>query len=127
MMETMRKPWVYKRKSIKGWWTGWYESGKRRAKAFPTKALAEHFRHMKYAQLNSDVFTSIVDFDWPQLIEEYGQFKQVGGLVDGSIYEVLLTLRHFKRIVAPIRPKKSRSRIWMRLFSSEVKRSGRTH
>ena len=100
MMETMRKPWVYTRKGIRGWWTGWYEGSKRRAKAFPNKSLAEHFRHIKYTQLNSDVFTSVVDFDWHPMIEEYRQFKQVEGLVDGSIYEVLLTLRHFKRIVS---------------------------
>jgi integrase len=95
----MRKPWVYKRKNIKGFWVGWYESGKRKAKAFPNKNLAEHFRHIKYTQLNSDVFTSIVDFDWHQMVEEYRRFKQVEGLVDGSIYEVLLTLRHFRRVV----------------------------
>jgi integrase len=95
----MKKPWVYKRKNIRGWWTGWYENGRRKAKAFPTKGLAEHFRYLKYTQLNSDVFTSIVDFDWDQMIEEYRQFKQVEGLVDVSIYEVLLTLRHFERIV----------------------------
>jgi len=99
-MEAMRKPWVYKRKGIKGWWTGWYELGKRKAKAFPSKSLAEHFRHIKYTQLNSDVFTSVVDFDWNKMTEEYRQCKQVEGLVDASIYEVLLTLRHFKRIVA---------------------------
>jgi hypothetical protein len=29
--ETMKKPWVYKRKNIKGWWCGWYEGGKRKA------------------------------------------------------------------------------------------------
>jgi integrase len=63
--------------------------------------LAEHFRHIKYTQLNSDVFTSVVDFDWRQMIEEYRQCKQVEGLVDASIYEVLLTLRHLKRIVGP--------------------------
>ncbi len=38
--------------------------GGSKAKALPSKALAEHFRNMKYAQLNSDVFTGIVDFDW---------------------------------------------------------------
>jgi len=96
----MKKPWVYKRKNIKGWWTGWYEGGKRKAKAFPTKGLAEHFRYIKYTQLNSDVFTSVVDFDWDQMVEEYRQFKQVEGLVDASMYEILLTLRHFKRIVS---------------------------
>ncbi|MFC1637242.1 hypothetical protein ACFL5Z_20680 [Planctomycetota bacterium] len=52
----MKKVWVYKRKNTKGWWVGWYESGKRKAKALPTKALAEHYRQIKYTQLNSDVF-----------------------------------------------------------------------
>jgi len=95
----MKKPWVYKRRGIKGWWCGWYEAGKRKAKALPSKALAEHFRHMKYAQLNSDVFTSVVDFDWDQMIEEYRQLKQVQGRKETSIYEALLTLRHFERLV----------------------------
>ena len=95
----MKKPWVYKRKNIKGWWCGWYESGRRKAKALPSKVLAEHFRHMKYAQLNSDVFTSVVDFDWRHMVQEYGQFKQVEGRKDASIYEALLTLRHFERLV----------------------------
>jgi site-specific recombinase XerD len=54
---------------------------------------------MKYAQLNSDVFTSVVDFDWRHMVQEYGQFKQVEGRKDASIYEVLLTLRHFERLV----------------------------
>jgi integrase len=95
----MKKPWVYKRMGIKGWWTGWYEGGKRKAKAFPTKGLAEHFRHIKYTQLNSDVFTSVVDFDWRQMVDEYRQFKQVAGRREASIYEALLTLRHFERLV----------------------------
>jgi hypothetical protein len=73
----MRKPWVCKRKKIKGWWVGWYEGGKRKAKAFPTKSVAEHFRHIKYTQLNSDVFTSVVDFNWDQMVEEYRRVKQV--------------------------------------------------
>ena len=98
-MEVMRKPWVYRRKNVKGWWTGWYEGDKRKAKAFPTKALAEHFRHMKYTQLDSGVFTSIVDFDWNQMIEEYRRCKQVEGLVEASLYEIQLTLRNFRRIV----------------------------
>jgi hypothetical protein len=33
----MKKIWIFKRK---GWWVGWYESGKRKTKALPTKALA---------------------------------------------------------------------------------------
>jgi len=97
----MRKPWIYKRKNVKGWWVGWYENGKRKAKALPTKALAEHFRHMKYAQLNSDVFTSIIDFDWGQLVEEYKRYKQVESLDGSSIYEALLTLRHYERLAGP--------------------------
>jgi integrase len=94
----MKKPWVYKRKGIPGWWCGWYEGGKRKAKALPTKGLAEHFRHMKYAQLNSDVFTSIIDCQWRQIVEEYRHAKQVEGLAEASIYEDMLTLGHFSRL-----------------------------
>jgi integrase len=97
----MKKPWVYRRKGIKGWWCGWYEGGKRKAKALPSKSLAEHFRHMKYAQLNSDVFTSIVDFDWRQIVEEYSKAKQVEGPQATSIYEAMLTLGHFQRLAGP--------------------------
>ncbi len=97
----MKKPWVYRRTGIKGWWCGWYEGGKRKAKALPTKALAEHFRNIKYAQLNSDVFTSVVDFDWQQMRNEYHHAKQVDGLQEVSIYEALLTLQHFERLIRP--------------------------
>ncbi len=97
----MKKPWVYKRKHIKGWWCGWYEGGKRKAKVLPSRALAEHFRHMKYAQLNSDVFTSMVDFDWQPMVEEYRRFKRVEGLQEASIYEAMLTLGHFERLAGP--------------------------
>jgi integrase len=98
----MRKPWLYKRKNIKGWWVGWYEGNHRKAKALPNKALAEHFCHIKYTQLNSDVFTGIVDVGWQQMIDEYHHSKKVKGLQDGSIYETLLTLRHYKRLIGSI-------------------------
>ena len=100
-MDTMKKPWIYKRKNVKGWWCGWYENGKRKAKALPTKTLAERFRHIKYAQLNSDVFTSLIDFDQRQILEEYKRYKQVEDLEEALIYEVILTLRHYGRLVGP--------------------------
>ncbi len=53
----MRKVWVYKRRTVNGWWVGWYENGKRKAKALPPRKLAEHYCQLKYSQLNSDVFT----------------------------------------------------------------------
>ncbi len=95
----MKKVWIYKRKRVKGWWIGWYESGKRKAKALPTKVLAEHFRQIKYTQLNFDVFTGTVTVDWQQMVAEYRHGKQVAGYVEASIYEVALTLRHFERLV----------------------------
>ena len=67
---------VYKRKGIKGWWVGWYETGKRKAKALPTRKLAEHFSQLKYSQLNSDVFTGIVAIGWKQMVEEYRESKK---------------------------------------------------
>ena len=68
-LDIMKKAWTYKRKNVKGWWVGWYEGGNRKAKALPSKALAEHYRQMKYAQLNSDVFTGTVTVDWQQMSE----------------------------------------------------------
>jgi integrase len=56
---------------------------------------------MKYAQLNSDVFTSMVDFDWQPMVEEYRRFKRVEGLQEASIYEAMLTLGHFERLAGP--------------------------
>jgi len=100
-MDIMKKPWIYKRKNIKGWWVGWYEGRKRRSKALPSKKLADHFCHIKYTQLNSDVFTGIVDVDWRQMVDEYHYAKQVEGLQTPSIYEALLTLRHYERLAGP--------------------------
>ena len=87
---------TYKRKRIKGWWVGWYESGKRKAKGLPSKALAEHFRQIKYTQLNSDVFTGTITVDWQQMRDEYEHSKKVAGVTEDSLYEVALTLRNFE-------------------------------
>jgi integrase len=95
----MKKIWVYKRAGIKGWWVGWYESGKRKAKALPTRKLAEHYCQLKYSQLNSDVFTGIVTIGWKQMVEEYRESKKVQGLTEATLYETALTLRHFERLV----------------------------
>jgi len=95
----MKKVWIYKRKGINGWWVGWYESGRRKAKALPSKELAEHYRHIKYSQLNSDVFTGQVLADWNQMIDEYRETKKVQGVTEGTLYEIALTLRNFERIV----------------------------
>ena len=75
-IDVMKKVWIYKRKNVKGWWVGWYESGKRKAKALPSKDLADHFKHIKYTQLNSDVFTGTVLADWNQIVDEYREAKK---------------------------------------------------
>ncbi len=95
----MRKTWIYKRKGIKGWWVGWYESGCRKAKALPSKKLADHFCQLKYTQLNSDVFTGVVAADWQQMIDEYREAKKVQGVTEGTLYEIALSLRNFERLV----------------------------
>ena len=95
----MRKVWIYKRTRINGWWVGWYESGKRKAKALPSKELAEHFKYIKYTQLNSDVFTGIVVADWQQMCDEYREAKKVQGVTEGTLYEIALSLRNFERLV----------------------------
>jgi integrase len=98
-MGIMKKVWIYKRKGVKGWWIGWYESSKRKAKALPTKKLAEHYCQLKYSQLNSDVFTGIVSIAWKQMVEEYRESKKVQGVTEATLYETALTLRHFGRLI----------------------------
>ncbi len=78
---------------------GWYESGNRKAKALPSKELAEHYKHIKYTQLNSDVFTGQVLADWSQMIGEYREAKKVQGVTEGTLYEIALSLRNFVRLV----------------------------
>ena len=122
----MKKVWIYKRKRVKSWWVGWYESGKRKAKALPSKALAEHYRQIKYAQLNSDVFTGTVTVDWNQMRNEYEHSKKVAGVVEDSLYEVALTLRHFERLVGKCNSKQiSQNAIdkYILKRGNEVKRS----
>ncbi len=122
----MRKVWVYKRTGIKSWWVGWYESGKRKAKALPDKELAEHFKHIKYTQLNSDVFTGIVVADWQQMVNEYREAKKVQGVTEGTLYEIALSLRNFERLIGKCSSKQiTQSAIdkFILQRGSEIKRS----
>ena len=124
-MDIMRKVWTYKRISIKGWWVGWYESGKRKAKALPSRTLAEHFKHIKYTQLNSDVFTGIVAADWQQMNDEYREAKKVQGVTEGTLYEIALSLRNFERLVGKCGSKQITQSVIDKFIlqrSSEVKR-----
>jgi len=77
---------------------GWYESGKRKAKALPSKELAEHYKQINYTQLNSDVFTGQVLADWGQMTAEYREAKKVRGVTEGTLYEIALSLRNFERL-----------------------------
>jgi hypothetical protein len=104
-LDVMKKVWIYKRKNTKGWYVGWYESGKRKAKALPTKAVVEYYRQIKYTQLNSDVFTGIVPTDRPQMKEEYTHYKKVKGDVQATLYETALTLSHFERLIGRLNSK----------------------
>jgi integrase len=65
----------------------------------PIKALAEHYRLIKYKQLNSDVFTGTVTVDWTQMHEEYMHCKKVKGNEQATLYKPALTLRHFEQLI----------------------------
>jgi len=121
----MKKVWVYKRKNINGWWVGWYESSKRKAKALPSKELAEHYKQIKYTQLNSDVFTGMVAADWQQMVDEYREAKKVQGVTEGTLYEIALSLRNFERLVGKCNSKQITRNIIDKFIlqrGSEVKR-----
>ena len=87
-MYNMKKVWIYKLNNVKGWWIGWYESGKRKSKALPSKELAEHFKQIKYTQLNSDIFTGLVSVNWEQMVSEYIEAKKSRELPKKSFMKI---------------------------------------
>lgn len=126
IINSMRKVWIYKRNNIKGWWCGWYEGGQRKSKALPSKELAEHYRHIKYTQLNSDVFIGIVTVDWHEMLDEYREAKKVQGVTEGTLYEHSLSLRNFERIVGKCNSKQITQNVIDKFIlerTNEVKRA----
>lgn len=101
----MRHVRIYKRPDRDGYWVYWREGGKQRAKALPTKALAEHYRHIKYTQLNSDVFLGTVDATWTQMRDEYLVTYDVRGLTSHAKEEAANTLSHFERLCGDLSAK----------------------
>jgi integrase len=97
--------WTYKRQGVPGYWVGWYdETGQRRAKSFPNKTLAKRFAATKEDQLTAGVSGEIVALDWPELLADYEASKATAdGLRESSIKEIMLTLRHFERLIGPVK------------------------
>ncbi|MHC4211915.1 MAG: tyrosine-type recombinase/integrase [Planctomycetota bacterium] len=122
----MKKVWIYKRNSIKGWWCGWYEGGKRKSKALPSKELAEHYKQIKYSQLNSDVFTGLISVGWEQMVSEYIEAKKIQGVTEGTLYEHALSLRNFERLMGKCSSKQFTQSIidnFIQQRSPEIKRA----
>jgi integrase len=88
--------------------------------------LAEHYKHIKYAQLNSDVFTGIITVEWKEMVDEYHEAKKVQGVTEGTLYEHSLSLRNFERIVGKCNSKQITQNVVDNFIlerSSEVKRA----
>ena len=108
-----------------GGWVG-TKAAKRKAKAWPTKAPAEHYRQIKYAQLNSDVFTGTLNVDWFQIREEHMHYKKVRGDQQATLYETSLILRHFERLIGRLRSRQITQNTVDKFIlyrSNEIKRS----
>ncbi len=95
---SLKKVWTYRRKGRAGVYVGWYELGRRCAKSLPTKELADHFSKVKYQQLNSGVFTGLLDISFDRLKEDYLYSFRVRQLTQEAEYQARLTLDHFERI-----------------------------
>lgn len=97
----MKKVWSYQRNNRKGYYVAWYENGRQRTKLLPTKALAEHFKHLKYHQLNFDVFATPVKLPWPDIKREFLQRYDILGLAENTKLEARLFLDRFEKIALP--------------------------
>lgn len=109
----MRKPWIYQRKSRKGWYVGWYDSnGKRRSKMLPNKALANRYARRIEFQLNEDIYFDPIAIEWDNLVREYLEHKQyVRSLASESLRSISGTLNQFKDLHGPVRSTKVDQRL----------------
>ena len=98
----MKKVRLYQRKDRPGWHVSWRENGKERKRSFPNKKIADHYCQIKYVEINNEVFRSLVDLPWDDLVAEYLRTYDVRRLTPAAKYEGHLTLRHFERLVGPV-------------------------
>jgi len=67
----------------------------------------------------------LVTVDWQQMIDEYQEAKKVQGITEGKLYEHVLTLRNFARIVGKCNSKQITQNVIDKFIlerSPEVKR-----
>ena len=88
-------------KNRSGYFVGWYENGKRKSKALPNKALAQHFSKLQYQRLNDDVFTGVLKTTWSTAVSEYKKYKQSKKLRESSLYQVMHTLDKYTELTRP--------------------------
>jgi len=98
IMRNVGKP--FKLKNKPGWWLRWTcpVVGKRIAKAFHTKALADHYRSILYTQLNSDVFVGTVNVPIDTAIDEYLLTYDTRGLTEAAKEQAEYSLKHLTEI-----------------------------
>ncbi len=93
----MSKPWISKKNGR--YVVGWYEGGKRKSKTFSLKGPAELYKADIHVKLNAGLTASLVPVRWDYLKEQYEEAKRTAKCKETSIIEVLLTLRHFERLI----------------------------
>jgi integrase len=96
---------VFIRKDRAGYWIRWQENGQRKFKQFNSKKEADHYRHIKYMQLNNDVYTSI-DIPFQQAKDEYLEKYDLRGYTKKTKAEVAAVLEMFYNTHRPVSTKK---------------------
>jgi len=96
----MKKVRIYQRKDRPGFYIEWRENGRRFNKQCNTKQEAEQFAHLKYMQLNNDVYTTI-NMPWDSLKKEYLQSYDIRGLSSSSKYKAKRILKLFEEACQP--------------------------
>jgi integrase len=89
------------------WYCGWYEpDGRRRKKSFGPgvrgKDHAERYRRRVEDELALGTYAAHAKKPWADFVKEYDT-RVVAGLAPRSRPQVLTSLRHFERIVKPVR------------------------
>lgn len=98
-MKKVSKP--FQKKGHKGWFIRWFDNKKQVTRCLPTKAIADHYRHIKYQELNFEVFRQAVSMIWEDVKAIYLQRFDLEGLAVSTKKEARWFFNRFEKVFKP--------------------------
>jgi integrase len=98
----MKRVWVGKRADRPGkHLVSWYENGRQITRSFPTRQEAEHYRAIKYHELNISLIQTAINMPWSELKKNYLEHYHSLGRAYKTINLIESLLNRIEEYVSP--------------------------